>query len=78
LGNQPHRKKDALVSVALKFLNSHKDPIVHGILNILLSSQVFFRGLNRGVPEQKFYLFEIPSGLPAQFRARPPLMPHAA
>jgi hypothetical protein len=67
----PEQMKDALVAVALKFLHSRKDPIVHGVRNILLASQVFFRGLNRGVPEQKLYLFKIATGLPAQFRACP-------
>jgi hypothetical protein len=70
-------KKDGLVTVALKFLDPRKDPIVHGVRNILLASRVFFRGLNRGVPEQKLYLFKIPAGFPAQFRAGAPLMPHA-
>ena len=71
MGNQL-REKTALVAVALKFLHSRKDPIVHGIRNILLASQVFFRGLNRGVPEQKLYLLEIAAGFPAQFRACAP------
>jgi hypothetical protein len=56
----------------LKSLHPRKDAIVHGVRNILLASQVFFRGLNRGVPEQKLYLLKIPSRLAAQFRARAP------
>ncbi len=63
------QRKNALVAVALKFLDSRKDPIVHCIHNVLLATEVFFRGLDRGVPQQKLYLFEIPSGLSAQFRA---------
>jgi hypothetical protein len=39
---------------------------------------VLFRGLDRGVPQQKLYLFEIASRPPAQFRARAPLMPITA
>jgi hypothetical protein len=65
-------RKDALVAIALKSLHSRKDPIVHRVRNILLAAQVFFRRLNRGVPEQKLYLLKIASGLPAQFCACAP------
>jgi hypothetical protein len=65
------QRKDALIAIVLKFLDSRKDPIVHRIHNVLLATEVFFRGLDRRVPQQKLYLFEIPSGLPAQFRACP-------
>jgi hypothetical protein len=58
----------------LKFLHSRKDAIVDGVHNVLLASEVFFRGLDRGVTQQKLYLFEIPAGLPAQFRACASLM----
>jgi hypothetical protein len=52
----------------LKFLDSRKDPIVHRVHNVLLTPEVFFRCLDRGVPQEKLYLFEIPAGPPAQFR----------
>jgi hypothetical protein len=77
-GQPPEHKKDSLAAVALKFLDSRKDPIVHGVHNVLLATEVFFRGLDGRMPQQKLYLFEIPAGLAAQFCARPPLMPHAA
>jgi hypothetical protein len=69
--SEPHRIKDALLAVALKFLDSGKDPIVHGVHNVLLTAEVFFRGLDGRMPQQKLYLLEIPAGLAAQFRARP-------
>jgi hypothetical protein len=72
LESLPEQKKDALLAVALKFLDSRKDPIVHGVRYVLLASEVFFRGLDGRMPQQKLYLFEIAAGLPAQFRARAP------
>jgi hypothetical protein len=65
------QNKDALVAVALKSCYSREDAIVHGVHDVLFASEIFFRGLNRGVSEQKLDLFEIPAGLPAQFRSRP-------
>jgi hypothetical protein len=65
------QNKDALLAVALKFLDSRKDPIVHGVHNVLLTAEVFFRRLDGRMPQQKLDLFEIPAGLPAQFRSRP-------
>ena len=65
MGNQL-REKTALVAVALKFLHSRKDPIVHCVRNILLVSQVFFRGLNRGVPFDQTPLYAaLPENHPA-------------
>src|SRR5208283_3991991 len=66
------QRKDALVAAALKSLHSRKDAIVHGIHNVLLATEVFFRRLDRGVPQQKLDLFEISARLPAQFRACAP------
>ena len=65
-------RKGALVAIALKSLHSRKDPIVHGVRYVLLASEVFFRGLDGRMPQQKLYLFEIAAGLPAQFRACAP------
>ncbi len=72
------QNKDALLAGALNFLDSRKDAIVHGVRYVLLTAEIFFRGLDRGVPEQKLYLLEISSGLAAQFCACATLMPHAA
>src|ERR1035437_2973918 len=63
-------QKDALFAVALELFYSRKYSIVDRVRNVLLAAEVSFRGLDRGVPEQKLYLFEIPSRPPAQFRAR--------
>jgi hypothetical protein len=61
----------SLVAVALKSPDSRKDAIVHGVHDVLLATEVFFRGLDGSVPRQKLYLLEIASGLAAQFRAGP-------
>jgi hypothetical protein len=71
-------RKNALLAIALKFLDPRKDAIVHRVHDVLLTAEVFFGGLDGGMPQQKLYLLEIPAGLAAQFRARPTLMPHAA
>jgi hypothetical protein len=60
-----------LVAVALKSLDSCKDAIVHRVHDVLLAAEVFFRGLDGSVPQQKLDLFEIAPGLAAQFRACP-------
>jgi hypothetical protein len=39
-------RKNALLAIALKFLDSRKDPIVHGVHNVLLTAEVFFRRLD--------------------------------
>jgi hypothetical protein len=47
------QNKDALLAVALKFLDSRKDPIVHGVRNVLLTAEVFFRRLDgRNAPAE--------------------------
>jgi hypothetical protein len=61
------KDEDALIAVALKSLHPRKDPIVHCVRNILLAPKIFFRGLNRRMPEQKLYLFKIPAGLLKSF-----------
>jgi len=58
-------EKTLLLAVALKSLDSRKDPIVHGVRNVLLAPQVFFRRLDGRMPQQKLDLFEIAAGLPA-------------
>jgi hypothetical protein len=50
---------------------SQPKKIVHGDCNLLLRPKISLRGLNRGVPEQKLDLLEIPAVLPTQFRASP-------
>jgi hypothetical protein len=65
------QNEDALLAVALKFLDSRKDAIVHGVRNVLLTAEVFFRRLDGRMPQQKLYLLEIPAGLAAQFLACP-------
>jgi hypothetical protein len=59
-------EKGALVAVALEFLHSRKYAIVHRVHNVLLTAEISFRGLDRGVPQQKLYLFEIPYGQKSQ------------
>jgi hypothetical protein len=54
----------------LEFLYSRKYPIVDRVHDVLLAPEILFRGLDRGVPQKKLYLFEIPAGPPTQFRAR--------
>jgi hypothetical protein len=49
-------EKGALFGGALKLLNSRKYPIVDRVLNVLLADEVFFRGLDGGMPQQKLYL----------------------
>jgi hypothetical protein len=43
---EPAEQKDALVVIALQFLDSRKDPIVHGVHNVLLTAEIFFRRLD--------------------------------
>jgi hypothetical protein len=39
-------EKTLLLAVALKSLDSRKDPIVHGVHDVLLTAEVFFRRLD--------------------------------
>lgn len=48
MGNQL-KKEGALLAIGLKSLDSRKDPIVHRVHNVLLTTEVFFRGLDPAV-----------------------------
>jgi hypothetical protein len=50
---------------------SKTDIVIHRDGEFLFRTKVAFRGLNRRVPKQELYLFEIASGFAAEFRAGP-------
>src|SRR5664279_3733458 len=52
--------------------------VVDGHGQVLFGPQIPLRGLDGCVAEQQLNLLEIPARLAAQFRAGPPIMPHAA
>ena len=77
-GGESFRRFGFAVSFLRLHVASKVKKVVYWMSQILFAAEIAFRGLDRCMPQQKLNLLQFTTAVVTQFRAGPPLMPHAA